>query len=86
MDNGHSEGYSTPKQQPTTHISGKCHTENDIKSWDAVGCREHAYRIMYKKRIKRLMAFDSQQNMEFREIPSFGFDLLFCFSLLQVFH
>uniref|UniRef100_A0A667GQC0 Uncharacterized protein n=1 Tax=Lynx canadensis TaxID=61383 RepID=A0A667GQC0_LYNCA len=61
------------KQQPTTHISGKCHTENDIKSWDAVGCREHAYRITYKKRIKRLVAFDSQQNMEFREIPSFGF-------------
>ncbi|XP_032244919.1 DNA-directed RNA polymerases I, II, and III subunit RPABC4-like [Phoca vitulina] len=61
------------KQQPMTLICGKCRTENDIKSRNPVRCRDCAYRIMYKKRIKRLVAFDTQRNTEFREMPSFVF-------------
>ncbi|CAD7686979.1 unnamed protein product [Nyctereutes procyonoides] len=34
------------KQQPMTHICGKCHRENDIKSRDLVRCRECTCRTM----------------------------------------
>ncbi|XP_074174557.1 DNA-directed RNA polymerases I, II, and III subunit RPABC4-like [Rhinolophus sinicus] len=47
-----------PKQQPM--ICGECHTENEIKSRDPIRCRECGYRIMYKKRIKKLVVFDSR--------------------------
>uniref|UniRef100_A0A452QVM3 Uncharacterized protein n=1 Tax=Ursus americanus TaxID=9643 RepID=A0A452QVM3_URSAM len=55
-----------PEQQPMTHICGKCHTENFIKSRDPVRCRDCAYRIMYKKRIKRwwLLILNETQNSE----------------------
>ncbi|XP_045439750.1 DNA-directed RNA polymerases I, II, and III subunit RPABC4-like [Pipistrellus kuhlii] len=48
-----------PKQQPMVYICGDCHTENKIKSQDQIRCRECEYRIMYKKRTKRLVAFDA---------------------------
>uniref|UniRef100_A0A8C6HVL9 DNA-directed RNA polymerases I, II, and III subunit RPABC4 n=1 Tax=Mus spicilegus TaxID=10103 RepID=A0A8C6HVL9_MUSSI len=44
-----------PKQQPMIYICGECHTENEIKSRDPIRCRECGYRIMYKKRTKRLV-------------------------------
>uniref|UniRef100_A0AAY4EGI4 DNA-directed RNA polymerases I, II, and III subunit RPABC4 n=1 Tax=Denticeps clupeoides TaxID=299321 RepID=A0AAY4EGI4_9TELE len=43
-----------PKQQPMIYICGECHTENEIKARDPIRCRECGYRIMYKKRTKRL--------------------------------
>uniref|UniRef100_A0A8C5Z9A7 DNA-directed RNA polymerases I, II, and III subunit RPABC4 n=1 Tax=Marmota marmota marmota TaxID=9994 RepID=A0A8C5Z9A7_MARMA len=43
-----------PKQQPMIYICGECHTENEIKSRDPIRCRECGYKIMYKKRTKRL--------------------------------
>uniref|UniRef100_A0A8P0T2G8 DNA-directed RNA polymerases I, II, and III subunit RPABC4 n=1 Tax=Canis lupus familiaris TaxID=9615 RepID=A0A8P0T2G8_CANLF len=46
-----------PKQQPMIYICGECHTENEIKSRDPIRCRECGYRIMYKKRTKRLVVF-----------------------------
>ncbi|XP_035584900.1 DNA-directed RNA polymerases I, II, and III subunit RPABC4-like [Zalophus californianus] len=49
-----------PKQQPMIYICGECHTENEIKSRDPIRCRECGYRIMYKKRTKRLVVFDAQ--------------------------
>uniref|UniRef100_A0A2I3H7V2 DNA-directed RNA polymerases I, II, and III subunit RPABC4 n=1 Tax=Nomascus leucogenys TaxID=61853 RepID=A0A2I3H7V2_NOMLE len=44
-----------PKQQPMIYICGECHTENEIKSRDPIRCRECGYRIMNKKRTKRLL-------------------------------
>uniref|UniRef100_A0A8C4VST2 RNA polymerase II, I and III subunit K n=1 Tax=Gopherus evgoodei TaxID=1825980 RepID=A0A8C4VST2_9SAUR len=38
----------------------KCHTENEIKARDPIRCRECGYRIMYKKRTKRLVVFDAR--------------------------
>uniref|UniRef100_A0A8D2IRY4 DNA-directed RNA polymerases I, II, and III subunit RPABC4 n=1 Tax=Urocitellus parryii TaxID=9999 RepID=A0A8D2IRY4_UROPR len=44
----------SPKQQPMIYISGECHNKNEIKSRDPIRCREYGYRIMYKKRTKKL--------------------------------
>ncbi|XP_034866430.1 DNA-directed RNA polymerases I, II, and III subunit RPABC4-like [Mirounga leonina] len=49
-----------PKRQPMIHICRECHPENEIKSRDPIRCRECGYRIMYKKRTKRLVVFDAQ--------------------------
>ncbi|XP_030301344.1 DNA-directed RNA polymerases I, II, and III subunit RPABC4 isoform X1 [Calypte anna] len=49
-----------PKQQPMIYICGECHTENEIKARDPIRCRECGYRIMYKKRTKRLVVFDAR--------------------------
>ena len=38
----------------------ECHQENEIKPRDAIRCRECGYRIMYKKRTKRLIVFDAR--------------------------
>ena len=36
------------------------HQENEIKARDPIRCRECGYRIMYKKRTKRLVVFDAR--------------------------
>uniref|UniRef100_A0A8C5KTD1 DNA-directed RNA polymerases I, II, and III subunit RPABC4 n=1 Tax=Jaculus jaculus TaxID=51337 RepID=A0A8C5KTD1_JACJA len=46
-----------PKQQPLIYIYRDCHMENETKSRDPIRCRECGYRIMYKKRTKRLVVF-----------------------------
>ena len=45
---------------PMIYICGECHSENEIRPRDAIRCRECGYRIMYKKRTKRLIAFDAR--------------------------
>jgi DNA-directed RNA polymerase subunit RPC12/RpoP len=35
-------------------------SENEIRPKDAIRCRECGYRIMYKKRTKRLIVFDAR--------------------------
>ncbi|XP_076361685.1 DNA-directed RNA polymerases I, II, and III subunit Rpb12 isoform X1 [Tachypleus tridentatus] len=51
-------------KQPMIYICGvshlDCHQENDIKPRDPIRCRECGYRIMYKKRTKRLIVFDAR--------------------------
>ncbi|XP_045140721.1 DNA-directed RNA polymerases I, II, and III subunit RPABC4-like [Echinops telfairi] len=48
-----------PKQQPMICTCTECNTENEIKSRYPIRCRECGYRIMYKKRTKRLVVFDA---------------------------
>ncbi|XP_045394101.1 DNA-directed RNA polymerases I, II, and III subunit RPABC4-like [Lemur catta] len=48
------------KQQPMIYICGECHTDNEIKSRDPIRCREYGYRIMYKKKTKRLVVFETR--------------------------
>jgi DNA-directed RNA polymerase I, II, and III subunit RPABC4 len=50
---------SNPKH-PMIYICGECHSENEIRPRDAIRCRECGYRIMYKKRTKRLIVFDAR--------------------------
>ncbi|XP_054266062.1 uncharacterized protein LOC128988624 isoform X1 [Macrosteles quadrilineatus] len=38
----------------------ECHHENEIRPRDPIRCRECGYRIMYKKRTKRLVVFDAR--------------------------
>ena len=45
---------------PMIYICGECHCENEIRPRDAIRCRECGYRIMYKKRTKRLIVFDAR--------------------------
>ncbi|XP_026474488.1 DNA-directed RNA polymerases I, II, and III subunit RPABC4 [Ctenocephalides felis] len=45
---------------PMVYVCGECHNENDIKPKDPIRCRECGYRIMYKKRTKRLVVFDAR--------------------------
>ena len=45
---------------PMIYICGECHSENEIRPRDAIRCRECGYRIMYKKRTKRLIVFDAR--------------------------
>ena len=56
---GQTSGPSAPKQ-PMIYICGECHGENEIRPRDAIRCRECGYRIMYKKRTKRLIVFDAR--------------------------
>ncbi|XP_037675139.1 DNA-directed RNA polymerases I, II, and III subunit RPABC4-like [Choloepus didactylus] len=49
-----------PKQQPMICICGERHTENETKSRDPIRRRECGFRIMYKKRTKRLVVFDTR--------------------------
>ncbi|XP_037656739.1 DNA-directed RNA polymerases I, II, and III subunit RPABC4-like [Choloepus didactylus] len=58
MDNQTDMQY--PKQQPMICICGERHTGNEIKSRDPMRCRECGYRIMYKKRTKRLVVSDTR--------------------------
>ena len=50
----------TAPRQPMIYICGECHMENEIRQRDAIRCRECGYRIMYKKRTKRLIVFDAR--------------------------
>jgi len=47
-------------KQPMVYICGECHNENEIRARDPIRCRECGYRIMYKKRTKRLIVFDAR--------------------------
>ena len=58
-------GGATPGPQPTRHqamayVCGECHAENEIKTGDPIRCRECGYRIMYKKRTKRVVVYDAR--------------------------
>jgi DNA-directed RNA polymerase I, II, and III subunit RPABC4 len=46
--------------RPMIYICGDCHKENEIKPKDAIRCNECGYRIMYKKRTKRLVVYDGR--------------------------
>ncbi|XP_051022118.1 DNA-directed RNA polymerases I, II, and III subunit RPABC4-like [Acomys russatus] len=50
-----------PRQQPMICTWGECHTKKEIiKSRHPIRRRECGYRIMYKKRTKRLVVFDAR--------------------------
>ncbi|XP_075743163.1 DNA-directed RNA polymerases I, II, and III subunit RPABC4 [Rhipicephalus microplus] len=49
-----------PVKVPMIYICGECHQENEIRPRDPIRCRECGYRIMYKKRTKRLIVFDAR--------------------------
>lgn len=42
------------------YICGECQAENEIRPKDAIRCRECGYRILYKKRCRKLMVYDAR--------------------------
>ena len=48
------------QKQAMIYICGECHAENEIKARDPIRCRECGYRMMYKKRTKRMIVFDAR--------------------------
>ncbi|XP_068904992.1 DNA-directed RNA polymerases I, II, and III subunit RPABC4 [Tenebrio molitor] len=55
-----SKDSSGATKAPMVYICGECHNENEIRPRDPIRCRECGYRIMYKKRTKRLVVFDAR--------------------------
>eukprot|EP00752_Nemacystus_decipiens_P010889 g9682.t1 len=43
-----------------TYLCGDCGSDNLIKAKDPIQCRQCGYRIMYKKRTKRLIQFEAR--------------------------
>ena len=58
MDNSTQNGAAASKAM--VYICGECHSENEIKTRDPIRCRECGYRIMYKKRTRRMIVFDAR--------------------------
>jgi DNA-directed RNA polymerases I, II, and III subunit RPABC4 len=56
-----STNLSQPAQNKSMiYVCGDCHKENEIKQQSVIRCIECGYRIMYKKRTKRLVVFDAR--------------------------
>ncbi|GMN26632.1 hypothetical protein TIFTF001_001372 [Ficus carica] len=44
-----------PQPEPVSYICGDCGMENTLKPGDVIQCRECGYRILYKKRTRRMV-------------------------------
>ena len=44
----------------TAYICGDCGAENTLKPGDVIRCRECGYRILYKKRTKRVVQYEAR--------------------------
>lgn len=47
-------------QPATAYICGDCGAENTLKPGDVIRCRECGYRILYKKRTKRVVQYEAR--------------------------
>ncbi|KAI3880916.1 hypothetical protein MKX03_024612 [Papaver bracteatum] len=45
---------------PVSYICGDCEMENTLKPGDVIQCRERGYRILYKKRTKRIVQYEAR--------------------------
>ncbi|GMH25627.1 hypothetical protein Nepgr_027470 [Nepenthes gracilis] len=49
-----------PQPEPVSYICGDCGQENTLKSGDVIQCRECGYRILYKKRTRRIVQYEAR--------------------------
>ena len=42
------------------YICGDCGAENTLRAGDVIRCRECGYRILYKKRTKRVVQYEAR--------------------------
>ena len=47
-------------QAQVAYICGDCGAENTLKAGDVIRCRECGYRILYKKRTKRVVQYEAR--------------------------
>jgi DNA-directed RNA polymerase I, II, and III subunit RPABC4 len=56
-------GYTAPQagtQAAVAYICGDCGAENTLRAGDVIRCRECGYRILYKKRTKRIVQYEAR--------------------------
>ncbi|KAJ7566856.1 hypothetical protein O6H91_02G121600 [Diphasiastrum complanatum] len=46
--------------EPVTYTCGDCGTDNSLKPGDVIQCRECGYRILYKKRTRRIVQYEAR--------------------------
>lgn len=46
--------------EPVAYICGDCGAEISLRPGDAIQCRECGYRILYKKRTRRIVQFEAR--------------------------
>jgi DNA-directed RNA polymerase I, II, and III subunit RPABC4 len=49
-----------PAAPGVSYICGECGVENVLKHTDVIRCRECGYRILYKKRTRRVVQFEAR--------------------------
>ncbi|KAG0306605.1 DNA-directed RNA polymerase core subunit rpc10 [Dissophora globulifera] len=49
-----------PPAAAIPYICAECGSENEIKPKEPIRCKECGYRIMYKKRTKRMVQFEAR--------------------------
>ncbi len=49
-----------PQALGVAYLCGECGSENAIKPGDVIRCRECGYRILYKKRTKRVVQYEAR--------------------------
>ncbi|KAL7607270.1 hypothetical protein Lser_V15G16444 [Lactuca serriola] len=49
-----------PPPEPVTYICGDCGQEKTLKVGDVIQCRECGYRILYKKRTRRIVQYEAR--------------------------
>ncbi|KAK1257074.1 hypothetical protein QJS04_geneDACA019209 [Acorus gramineus] len=49
-----------PQPEPVSYICGDCGAENTLKQGDVIQCRECGYRILYKKRTRRIVQYEAR--------------------------
>ncbi|KAG0542730.1 hypothetical protein BDA96_02G129500 [Sorghum bicolor] len=50
-----------PQQpEPVSYLCGDCGAENTLKPGDVIQCRECGYRILYKKRTRRIVQYEAR--------------------------
>ncbi|KAF3330023.1 DNA-directed RNA polymerases II, IV and V subunit 12-like [Carex rostrata] len=50
-----------PQQpEPVVYLCGDCGAECPLKSGDVIQCRDCGYRILYKKRTRRIVQYEAR--------------------------
>jgi len=57
---GYGSQYSAAGDPSTDYMCGNCGSTVKLKSGEPIQCRECGYRILYKKRTKRVVQFEAR--------------------------
>lgn len=49
-----------PMPEPVSYLCGDCGIENTLKTGDVIQCRDCGYRILYKKRTRRIVQYEAR--------------------------
>ncbi|KXS13612.1 hypothetical protein M427DRAFT_58431 [Gonapodya prolifera JEL478] len=53
-------GTRRPQNEPILYVCGECGADNELKPKEPIRCTNCGYRIMYKKRTKRMVQFEAR--------------------------